>query len=187
MLAGGILAPVAMAQRAPQIKLPPGFKIQKVMGGLTYPSSLTFDGRGRMYVAEAGGAFLEKPPPSRILEVTNGRKRVVADLAATGVKDSVVGLTFHDGSFFITHRAQDRTGAVSRVSLDGSRTQILSGILDSQAEHQVNDVKVGPDGRMYLASGPATNSGVMGIDNAPNVERSPLVHTTHAATWFSPA
>lgn len=177
-LTGGVFAPAALAQRPPQIKLSPGFKIEKVAGGLTYPSSLTFGDQGRMYVAEAGGAFLEKPPPARILEIANGRKRVAVNLEETGVKDSVVGLAFHRGSFFISHRAQDRTGAVSRVSLDGTRTEILSGILDSQAEHQVNDVKVGPDGRIYLAAGPATNSGVVGIDNAPNVARSPLVHTT---------
>jgi hypothetical protein len=39
-----------------------------------------------------------------------------------------VGLTFHEGSFYITHRdPADLTGAVSRVAMDGSVEQILTG------------------------------------------------------------
>lgn len=88
-----------------------------------------------------------------------------------------MGLVFHQGSFYVSHRAQDRTGAVSRIAADGTVTQILSGIEDSRAEHQVNDLRVGADGRMYLASGPATNSGVMGIDLAPVVSLHPMLRT----------
>ncbi|MBA4141282.1 MAG: hypothetical protein H0X70_12455, partial [Segetibacter sp.] len=32
-----------------------GYKVEKVVGGLTYPTSLTWDNQGNMYVAEAGG------------------------------------------------------------------------------------------------------------------------------------
>jgi glucose/arabinose dehydrogenase len=65
---------------------------------------------------------------------------------------------------------------VSRVTPDGQVTQILSGIIDSQSEHQVNDVKIGPDGRMYLAVGRAANSAVVGPDIAPFVMLSPGLH-----------
>lgn len=37
---------------------------------------------------------------------------------------------------------------------------------------------MGPDGRMYLCSGPAANAAVMGIDNDPFFMQSPDVHTT---------
>jgi glucose/arabinose dehydrogenase len=162
----------------PAIELAPGFAIEKIAKGLTYPTSVTWDDQGRMYVLEAGGQFVEEPPPARILRVENGRTTEVVNLADKGVEDSAVGLTWHKGAFYVTHRAADRTGAVSRVTPDGTVTQILSGIIDSQAEHQVNDIRVGPDGRMYLCSGPAGNSAVVGIDNAPFINRSPDVHTT---------
>jgi sugar lactone lactonase YvrE len=144
-----------------------------VVGGLTYPTSLAWDDQDRMYVTEAGGQFLEEPPPARILRVDGGRATELVNLTAKGIGDSVVGLTFHRGRFFFTHRAADRTGGVSSVELDGTVSPVFSGIVDSQSEHQVNDIKVGPDGRMYLASGPAANSAVLGIDNAPFVARSP--------------
>ncbi len=174
------LAQASTAQQPfPVIQLPDGFQIEKVVGGLTYPTSLTWDDRGRMYVVEAGGGFTEEPPPARLLRVESGQATEVVNLTNTGVGDSVVGLTWHNGAFYITHRdGRDRTGAVSCVTLDGARTQLFSGIIDSQSEHQVNDIKVGPDGRMYVASGPAGNAAVMGLDNAPFIQRSPTVHTT---------
>lgn len=105
----------------------------------------------------------------------------VINLEARGVVAPVVGFTWHKGSFYISHRAADFTGAVSRVAADGSSVnQILSGFIDSQAEHPLNDVRVGPDGRMYLATGPAGNSAVMGPDLAPFIKRNPDLHTTAA-------
>ena len=165
----------------PTILLPPGYAIEKVADRLTYPTSLTWDDAGRMYVVEAGGQFLEEPPPIRILRVEAGATTEVLNLTALGagaIQDSAVGLTWHQGAFFFTHRAADRTGAVSRVTLAGALTPLFSGIIDSQAEHQVNGIRVGPDGLMYVASGPATNAGVVGIDIAPFVTRSPGLKAT---------
>ncbi len=162
----------------PTIQVPPGFTIEKVVDGLTYPTALTWDDEGRMYVAESGGAFQEEPPPSRILRVEPGRATEVANLTDQGVVASVVGLTWNDGAFYFTHRAQDLTGAASRMTPDGQVTPLFSGILDSGSEHQVNDIRVGPDGLMYVASGPAFNSAVAGIDNGPSIEQNPGLHTT---------
>ncbi len=165
----------------PTIFLPPGYAIEKVADRLTYPTSLTWDDAGRMYVMEAGGQFLEEPPPIRILRVEAGATTEVLNLTALGagaIQDSAVGLTWHQGAFFFTHRAADRTGAVSRVTLAGALTPLFSGIIDSQAEHQINGIRVGPDGLMYVAVGPATNAGVVGIDIAAFVTRSPGLKAT---------
>jgi glucose/arabinose dehydrogenase len=103
----------------------------------------------------------------------------VANLTNKGVLASVAGLYWYKGAFYFTHRdPTDRTDAVSRMTMDGTVTRILSGLPDGPSEHQANDIRVGPDGRMYLAVGPAGNSAVMGIDNAPNITRVPTVHTT---------
>ena len=184
-LAGLLLAatPAALPASAqtssafPVVQLPPGFQIEKVVSGLTYATSVTWDDQGRMYVAEAGGLFVERPTPARILRIENGQTTELVNLTANGIGAAVVGLTYHDGHLYFTHRnEQDRTGAVSRVSLDGQQvTQVLSGIIDSQSEHQVNDLVVGPDGTMYLSSGMAANAAVLGLDNAPFIGRSPEV------------
>lgn len=161
------------------VQVAPGYRVEKVVGGLTYATSVVWDNQGRLYVVEGGGQFLEEPPPPRIMRVDGNQLIEVVNLADKGVGDTIGGITWHNGAFYISHRdLADRTGAVSRVTLDGTVTRLFSGIIDSQSEHQVNDIQVGPDGRMYLTSGPAGNSGVVGIDLAPFVERSPMVHTT---------
>ncbi len=168
--------PLEPASQFPVMQLPPGYTIEKVVGNLTFPSALTFDDQGTMYVAEAGGAFVDLPPIARIMRVQNGAATEVVKLEDRGIAASVVGLTWHDGAFYVSHRdPTDRSGAVSRVTLAGQITRILSGIMDSQSEHQVNDIKVGPDGMMYLATGPATNAGVVGLDLVPFIMRSPNV------------
>ncbi len=130
-----------------------------------------------MYVSEAGGGLdVKQLAPSRILRVEGGRATEVANLTSQGVHAALIGMTWHDGAFYITHRAQDLTGAVSRVTMDGRATQLFSGIIDNQDEHQANDVRMGPDGRMYVAVGQAGNSAVVGPDIAPWVKASPTLH-----------
>ncbi len=175
---GSTLAQEISTQQFPVIQLPAGYAIEKVVDGLTFATGMTWDDQGRLYVAEAGGGFLEEAPPPRILRIEPGKATEVVNLNGKGVRDSVVGLTWHQGAFYITHRAEDFTGAVSRVTMDGMVSQVLSGITDSRSEHQVNDIKVGPDGRMYVGSGPAGNSGVIGIDLAPFVGLNPDIKTT---------
>ena len=149
----------------PLVELPEGFKIEKVASGLNFPTSVTWDEDGRMYVAEAGGgAIPEQIAPMRLLRVNAGGDRTVIAELDGKVGLAVVGLVWHEGAFYITHRAMDGSGAVSRVTMDGQVTQILSGIEASKAEHQVNGIVAGPDGRLYVGSGQAGNSAVMGPD-----------------------
>jgi glucose/arabinose dehydrogenase len=131
-------------------------------------------------VAEAGGGLEpQQLAPIRILRVEPGKKTVVANLSDKGVNVALVGLTWHNGWFYFTHRADDLTGAVSRVHIEDGRVELLfKGIIDSQAEHQINDIQMGPDGRMYVAVGPAGNAGVVGPSIIPWIKRSPNVHTT---------
>jgi len=165
----------------PLIEVASGFKVEKVAGGLNFPTGIAWDSQNEMYVVEAGGGFLEEPPPARILKVTNGQLSEVVNLKAKGVVAPVIGFAFHNGNFYISHKATDMTGAVSRVSLNGATvSQILKGFIDGGSEHPLNDIRMGPDGRMYLATGPAGNSAVMGPDVAPFVSRVPGLKTTSA-------
>ncbi len=165
----------------PLIEVASGYKIEKVASGLNFPTGIAWDSQNEMYVVEAGGGFLEEPPPARILKINNGQITEVVNLKTKGVGAPVVGFAFHNGNFYISHRAPDMTGAVSRISQNGATvTEILKGFLDSGAEHPLNDIRMGPDGRMYLAAGPAGNAAVMGPDVAPFVSRTPSLRTTSA-------
>lgn len=157
------------------LQLPEGFKAEKLAGGLHLPTSVTWDDEGNMFVAEAGGAlFPEKLAPMRIVQIMDdGTTTEVANLNNKGIEPSIVGLTWHDGWFYFTHRAEDLTGAVSRANKNGQVELVFKGIIDSQSEHQINDIQVGPDGMMYVSVGLAGNAGVMGPVVAPFVKLNP--------------
>lgn len=163
----------------PTIQMPAGYKIEKVAQGLNLPTSVTWDDAGNMFVVESGGGLApETRAPLRIVQIKDGKVTEVVDLTGKGIKNSVVGLVWYDGAFYITHRADDLTGAVSRVTKSGQVTTVFNGIIDSQAEHQINDIRMGPDGRMYVACGPAGNAGVADLSIAPWIKKSPDLHTT---------
>jgi len=162
------------------LRLPDGYQIEKVVDGLNFPTSLAWGDQGQMFIAEAGGAlYPEQTAPIRILRVDQGTATEVVNLTEKGVMTAVVGLVWHDDAFYFTHRDGDSlTGAVSRATMDSEVEKVFDGIIDSQAEHQINDIAVGPDGRMYVSVGAAGNSGVVDPSIAPWVMKSPELHTT---------
>ncbi|MHA6247565.1 PQQ-dependent sugar dehydrogenase [Pontibacter sp. CAU 1760] len=163
--------------KSPTLQVPEGFKAEKIIGGLHLPTSLTWDDEGNMYVVEAGGGLEpDKLSTMRIMHIKDGVSTEVVDLSNKGINPAIVGIVWHDGAFYITHRGDDLTGAVSRVTKSGQVQTILQGIIDSQAEHQINDIRMGPDGRMYVAVGLAGNAGVMDPSVAPWIMRSPNLH-----------
>ena len=178
LLALAASAPAA-AQEFPKIAVPDGFTITKVADSLQLPTSVTWDDQGRMYVGTAGGGlFPEQLAPIQIVRVDgDGSREVVVDLTGR-VEPALVGLLWHEDAFYFTHRAGDLTGAVSRVTMDGELTTLFSGIIDSQAEHQINDIRLGPDGRMYVAVGPAGNAGIVGPTVGPYIALSPDLKAT---------
>lgn len=176
ILALGSCTPRAQEAPTPNIfALPEGYQIEKVADGLNFPSSVTFDDQGQMYVVESGGGLTPmQARPMRILRVEGDQTTEVVNLDNLGVTAPVTGLTWYEGAFYITHRhGENRTGTVSRVTPSGEITEVLSGIIDSQSEHHVNGLEVGPDGLMYVGVGEAANAAVVGDDIAPFVALSP--------------
>lgn len=165
----------------PMILLPEGYEIEKVAEGFTYPTSITWDDQGQMYIAEAGGDFLDLEAPARILRIDKtGSISEIATLEDKGIYPSVVGLTWHKGNFYFTHRENDLSGAVSKISPDGKVTRLFAGIEDSKSDHQPNDIRLGPDGRMYVCVGTGGNSGIMDQSQIPFILKAPDGHATPA-------
>jgi sugar lactone lactonase YvrE len=170
----------ALAQEtAPTFEIADGYEVLKITEGLNFPTALTWDDQGRAYVLEAGGAlYPERTAPMRILRFDeDGGTSEVATIPEDVAQTAGVGLLWHEGSFYFTHRAaDDLTGAVSRLTPDGDFELLLSGFVDSQVEHQINDIRRGPDGRIYVTVGLAGNAGVMGPSVAPWISKSPKAH-----------
>src|SRR5215204_6079598 len=67
-----IPAPAAWAAQ-----VPPGYRVEVVARDLTYPTSIAFDDRGGIYVAEAGYAYGDPIAPAQIVRIGEGGSRAV--------------------------------------------------------------------------------------------------------------
>lgn len=172
------------ADQRQEYTLENGYRLEKVVDGLTFPTVITFDNQENMYLAEAGYAYGAKPGEGRILKVdSNGEKKVVAE----GFAGPVTGLTWHKGYFYIAEggtgkKADPGCGKITRVSSDGTKKTLVSE-LRSCGDHFTGDVKVGPDNKLYFTVGTATNSGVVGTDNLSWVKQNPQFHDTPARDY----
>lgn len=145
------------------VALPPGYAIEVVATGLTFPTGITFGANGRPVVVESGYSYGEVFTEPRVLEIQPaGETRVIARGQGTG---PWTGIAFHQGNFFVAAGDVRGDGKILRVSEEGSITTIVDG-LPSRGDHHTNGPVIGPDGWLYFSQGTATNSGVVGEDNA---------------------
>lgn len=138
------------------VQLEPGYRIELVATGLTFPTGIAFDASGRPHVVEAGYSYGEVFTTPRLLRLEPGGGTTVV---ASGERGPWTGVTFHDGAFYVA-----RFGAILRIAPDGRISTVLDG-LPSEGDHHTNGPAVGPDGWLYFGQGTATNSGVVGPDN----------------------
>jgi glucose/arabinose dehydrogenase len=143
------------------ILLPEGYTAEVVATGLSAPVMTTFGPDGAAYIVESGHK-VDDPPRIRRLDLGTGQVTIAhefseADWNKTG---ALTGATFVDGGLIVTN-----TDRLLRIGEDGTRTTIVDG-LPGRGDHQTNHPVVGPDGKVYFGVGSATNSGVVGSDNA---------------------
>jgi hypothetical protein len=150
------------------VALPDGYRIEAVATGLTFPTGVAFDDRGVAYVTEAGYAWGGKRTKGRLLRIEPGGATTVV---AEGDHVPWNGIDFVGGSFFVSQGAGNTQsdgsagGRIVRIGADGAQTVVLDN-LPSLGDHGTNGPRIGPDGWLYFAQGTATNSGVVGRDNA---------------------
>ncbi len=150
------------------IALPPGYRIEVYATGLTTPINLHFADDGTALIADAG--------------ITDGNGKVYRqtatgwELIADGFNPPLTGVNTYGDLIYVSHR-----GFITAVDRDGNKTDILAG-LPSWGDHHNNRVIFGADGKMYFGQGTATNSGVVGMDNAGWVVDHPEVHDLPGTT-----
>jgi glucose/arabinose dehydrogenase len=148
---------------AKDIELPPGYTAEAVATGLTFPTDLTFDDQGLAYVIEAGYSYGEVFLEPKLLRLEQGGGQTQI---ATGQKNGPwTGLTFHNGNFYVSEGGQMEGGKILRITRDGSLTILAEG-LPSLGDHHTDVLVIGSDGYIYFGQGTATNSGIVGTDNA---------------------
>jgi glucose/arabinose dehydrogenase len=147
---------------AADVVAPPGYRVEVAATGLTFPTGIVFDDQNRVYVVEAGYAYVGRYATPRILRIEPGGRHSVI---ARGERRHTpwTGADFHAGHFYLAEGGSP--GRISRVSLDGRITPLIDGI-PSNGDHFTNRPVYGRDGWLYFSQGAITNSGVVGEDNA---------------------
>ena len=180
-----------------------GYNIELGVGALTFPSNITHDGVDRIWITEAGIPGVPPSVRSIILadSTTAGTSTIVLtpEMLPTGrLIPPFTDLTYHDGMIWLAHRqkgANDwNVGAYSRFdpANPAGTFQTIVTNLPSVGDHSNNTLVFGEDGRAYFGQGSATNSGVVGADNADWLAMAPgfaeiaPVDLVFADTTFSP-
>jgi glucose/arabinose dehydrogenase len=157
------------------VALVDGYRIEAVASGLTFPTGVAFDDRGRIYVTESGYAYGEKFTTPRLLRIdSDGSVQTVA----SGEHPPWNGVDYADGAFYVAEGGELGGGRIVRVDMDGSITPLVED-LPGRGDHHT-DGPVVRDGWVYFGQGTATNSSVVGLDNHDFgwLERFPDFHDT---------
>jgi glucose/arabinose dehydrogenase len=158
------------AYSAEAIALPAGYRIEAVATGLTYPTAVVFDDTGGLYVVEAGYAYGEDYTVPRLLKV-RGRNLFETVAASPDTNGPWTGAAYAPGgekgrgSFYVAEGGHRKGGRILRIGTDGSVRPLIEN-LPSFGDHHTDGPVLGPDGMIYFGQGTATNSGVVGPDNA---------------------
>lgn len=145
------------------IAVPEGYRIEAVATGLTFPTGVTFDDTGHIYVTESGYSYGEVWDVPRLIRVSpEGDKTVIAEGENNG---PWTGAFFFDGAIYVAEGGSLRGGRILRVTPQG-KISIVTDRLPSMGDHHTNGPIIGPDGALYFGVGTFTNSGVVGEDNA---------------------
>lgn len=144
------------------VLLPEGYTIETVATGLTFPTAITFDEMGTPYVIEAGYSYGEVFLEPKLLRIEeDGSLTTIYTGEMNGPWN---GVTFHNGHFFISEGGELEGGKILKVNREGEVEVLVDG-LPSLGDHHTNGPVI-KDGYTYFGQGTATNSGVVGLDNA---------------------
>ena len=141
--------------RTEGFSLEDGYRMEHVVGGLTWPSMVEFSPDGDAFFAEAGFTYPYIFAEAAVYRLKPGGEyeKLVGDL-----NGPVIGLKWHDDGLLVTHR-----GVLSRVEMDGRRTDLVQG-LPAFGDHHTNHIAIRGE-EVFFGQGSVTNTGVVGVDN----------------------
>lgn len=137
--------------------------------GLEKPVTITNAGDSRLFVVEQSGRI-------RIVESSGTVKATpfldISDMVTSGNEQGLLGLAFHpdygsNGFLYINYTGKDNYTHISRFSVSSTDPDIANPISEfpilsfaqPYANHNGGDIKFGPDGYLYIASGDGGSSG----------------------------
>ncbi len=152
-----LLAQPAPGPPAPSphtISTRPGVDVELVVSGLDHPISLAWGPDGALLVSTNGGLFPRAGQKvGKIWRIETGR----AVLFAEGI-ERPLGMVWRDDALIVSSRGRLSKWADRDGDGRAEEVSVLVDDLPAAGMHQNNSVVVGPDGRLYLGMGTATNA-----------------------------
>lgn len=150
----------ARPRNASDVALPDGYAIEIVARGLVFPTGVTFDDEGGVYVVESGHSTAKVKTTPRLLRIDGGSATEIAH----GTEGPWNGVFYKDGTFYVADGRRNGGGRVLAIAADGTQRDVVTS-LPTEGDHATNGPLIGPDGSLYFSIGTATNSSVVGEDN----------------------
>jgi aldose sugar dehydrogenase len=155
VLCFAVLAAVLIA--SPARALPPGFVVEEIQSGLSWPTTLRFAPDGRLFFTELGGrvgyfprAFITFPVTWATLPVASGGERGVLGMAIhPDFPDSPYVYVFHTNPSPLVNRVV-RFKEVQGV---GAEPTVLLELPATALIHNGGRIAFGPDGMIYVTFG----------------------------------
>jgi uncharacterized cupredoxin-like copper-binding protein len=144
---------------AEDVGLPDGFDLELVAGGLNFPDAIAVADDGTIFAALSG---FGGTPAQVVIVNQDGTVAPFVDAASAGLQGPITDIAFGpEGTFWLAY-----AGGIATVDLtSGAVTPLITG-LPSLGDHQNNQLAFADDGWVYFGQGTATNSMVVGPDNA---------------------
>ena len=152
------------------VDYPPNFDLKLYAQNLDCPTAFCFDADGTQFIAEGG---IDKRPihifgqraDNSIIEIYPRGTRVPFLNKPFQIYGPIGGIAASNGKLFVSHRDINDMGVITAFNYDGTHSTVVSEF-PAQGEYGITDIAIHPgDGRLYFGVGPATNSGVVGIDD----------------------
>ncbi len=160
---GEVYTPPPRPVNLANVALPEGYRIDTVATGLNFPTGVAFDARGRIYVVEAGYWSGEMQIPPRLLRLDPVG---IAEIAIGDSNGPWTGLDIAGRYIYVAEGGALNGGRILQIHPDGT-TNVLVDSLPSMGDYHTNGPLV-KDDWVYFGQGTATNSGIVGPDNADN-------------------
>ena len=156
------------AESITSVVLPPGYRIEQYITGLTFPTAITWDDAGVMYVAEAvvdsdknlGSAVAGQGNAAKIMAGRGRIVKVAPDLREVLFDDlhaPVTDVKIKERIMYVAHR-----GHLSAID-DNKRYDLLKDL--PFGDHFTGEITFDEQGWVYVGNGTVTNSGIVGEDN----------------------
>lgn len=151
------------------ITVPEGYRAVRVVNGLNFPSALTWDADGTLYVLESHTVPVPGLKPKIVRVRRDGRiDRVELSGPDAPNGETAIGLTHHDGWLYLSHEQKDGTFSISRVRPSGGAVEAVVRAVPVTGDHDVNHLLFDREGTLYFGVGSATNSGVVSSTDPVN-------------------